>query len=72
MFITGALAGTMLTSLNRLRRSQRQARRRGRRIALSPDPGVLAAEQRLRALHSRRRCCTEGLEDRPIGGNGHV
>lgn len=50
MFITGALAGTMLTSLNRLRLSQRQARRRGRRIALSPDPDVLAAEQRLRAF----------------------
>jgi DNA-binding SARP family transcriptional activator len=49
VFITGALAGAVVTSLNRLRRSQRATRRRGRRIALPPEPGVLAAEQRLRA-----------------------
>ena len=49
VFITGALAGAVVTSLNRLRRSQRTARRRGRRIALPAEPGVLAAEQRLRA-----------------------
>ena len=40
----------MLTSLIRLRRRQRQERRRGRRIALPADPAVLAAEQRLRAV----------------------
>ena len=49
MFVTGGLAGAVLTSLTRLRRRQRQDRRRGRRIALPADPGVLAAEQRLRA-----------------------
>jgi DNA-binding SARP family transcriptional activator len=50
VFVTGALAGAVVTSLNRLRRSQRQARRRGRRIALPAGPEVLAAEQRLRAV----------------------
>ncbi len=49
VFVTGALAGAVLTSLGRLRRRQRQVRRRGRRIALPADPGVLATEQRLRA-----------------------
>jgi len=48
-FGVGALAGAVLTSLSRLRRRQRQYRRRGRRIALPADPEVLAAEQRLRA-----------------------
>ncbi len=47
--MTGALAGAVLTSLGRLRHRQRQARRRGRRIALPAAPEVLAAEQRLRA-----------------------
>ncbi len=50
IFISGALAGSVLTSLIRLRRRQRQERRRGRRIALPADPAVLAAEQRLRAV----------------------
>jgi DNA-binding SARP family transcriptional activator len=49
VFVVGALAGAVLTSLGRLRRRQRQYRRRGRRIALPADPGVLAAERRLRA-----------------------
>jgi DNA-binding SARP family transcriptional activator len=50
VFVTGALAGAVVTSLGRLRRSQRQARRRGRRIALPASAEVLAAEQRLRAV----------------------
>ena len=49
IFAAGALAGAVLTSLTRLRRRQRQYRRRGRRIALPTDPNALAAEQRLRA-----------------------
>ena len=49
VFISGVLAGAVLTSLARLRRRQRQQRRRGRRIALPADPDVLAAEQSLRA-----------------------
>lgn len=48
VFVTGALAGAILTSLTRLRFRQRQARRRGCRIALPADAAVLAAEQRLR------------------------
>jgi DNA-binding SARP family transcriptional activator len=48
-FITGALAGAVLTSMGRLRHKQRQERRRGRRIALPADPEVLATEQRLHA-----------------------
>jgi len=48
VFVTGALAGAILTSLARLRFRQRQSRRRGRRIGLPADAGVLAAEQRLR------------------------
>ena len=49
VFVTGALAGAILTSLARLRFRQRQSRRRGRRIALSGSD-ALAAEQRLRAV----------------------
>ena len=49
VFVTGALAGAILTSLMRLRFRQRQQRRRGRRIALPAHADVLAAEQRLRA-----------------------
>jgi DNA-binding SARP family transcriptional activator len=49
VFGAGALAGAVLMSLTRLRRRQRQYRRRGRRIALPADGAVLAAEQRLRA-----------------------
>jgi DNA-binding SARP family transcriptional activator len=49
VFMTGALAGAILTSLARLRFRQRQARRRGRRIALPANADVLAVEQRLQA-----------------------
>jgi DNA-binding SARP family transcriptional activator len=49
VFVTGALAGAVLTSLTRLRWRQRQDRGHGRRIALPVDRSVLAAEQRLRA-----------------------
>ena len=49
VFAAGALAGAVLTSLGRLRRRQRQYRRRGRRIPLPADPQVLAAERKLRA-----------------------
>jgi DNA-binding SARP family transcriptional activator len=49
LFVTGALAGAILTSLTRLRFRQRQLRRHGRRIALPGRPGVVAAERRLRA-----------------------
>ena len=52
IFMSGVLAGAVLTSLARLRRRQRQQRRRGRRIALPADPDVLAAEQHLRAAAS--------------------
>jgi DNA-binding SARP family transcriptional activator len=48
-FATGALAGSILTSLNAMRRRQRLERHAGRRIALPADPEVLAAEQQLRA-----------------------
>jgi DNA-binding SARP family transcriptional activator len=50
VFVTGALAGAVLTGLARLRRRQRQDRRHGRRIALPADRRVLAAEQRLRSV----------------------
>jgi DNA-binding SARP family transcriptional activator len=49
IFVAGALAGAILTSLTRLRFRQRQARRRGRRIALPAGADVVAAEQRMRA-----------------------
>ena len=49
VFAAGALAGSVLTCLTRLRRRQRLERRRGRRIALPTDRGVLTSEQRLRA-----------------------
>ena len=49
VFVTGALAGAVLTSLSRLRLRQRQQRRRGRRIALPADPRMEVTEQRLRA-----------------------
>ncbi|MGH3303914.1 MAG: BTAD domain-containing putative transcriptional regulator [Streptosporangiaceae bacterium] len=54
MFVTGALAGAILTSLTRLRFRQRQERRRGRRIALPDSTAVLATEQRLRATTPAR------------------
>ena len=49
-FVTGALAGAILTSLTRLRWRQRQVRRRGRRVALPAIEDVLVAEQRLHAV----------------------
>jgi DNA-binding SARP family transcriptional activator len=49
VFVTGALAGAVLTSLSRLRLRQRQHRRRGRRIALPADSRVQVTEQRLHA-----------------------
>jgi DNA-binding SARP family transcriptional activator len=70
VFGVGALAGAVLTSLTRLRWRQRQHRGRGRRIALPPDPDVLAAEQRLRAsvqaepsatLQEALRCLESGI-----------
>ena len=48
VFVTGALAGAILTSLTRLRFQQRQQRRRGRRIRLPASVSVLAAEQGMR------------------------
>ena len=48
-FATGALAGSILTSLKAMRHRQRLERHAGRRIALPADPDVLAAEQQLRA-----------------------
>jgi DNA-binding SARP family transcriptional activator len=50
LFITGALAGAVLSSLSRMRHRQRQNRRRGRRISLPAEPAALATEQRLRAV----------------------
>ena len=61
VFVTGALAGAVLTGLTRLRRRQRQERRRGRRIALPADTRVLAAEQRLRSVAP-----AEPLEAEPL------
>jgi DNA-binding SARP family transcriptional activator len=49
IFVSGALAGAVLTSLGRMRHRQRQERRRGRRIPLPEDARALATEQRLRA-----------------------
>lgn len=63
VFSTGMLAGAVLTSLTRLRRRQSQHRRRGRRIALPADPGVLAAEQRLRAAGPAQAVPLESLQD---------
>jgi DNA-binding SARP family transcriptional activator len=49
VFAAGALAGAVVASLGRLRAWQRQYRRRGRRIPLPADPGVLGVERKLRA-----------------------
>jgi LysM domain/Bacterial transcriptional activator domain len=54
IFVTGALAGAIVTSLTRLRLRQRQERRRGRRIALPASTEVLATEQRLRVTTAAR------------------
>ncbi len=63
VFVTGALAGAVLTSLTLLRWRQRQDRRRGRRIALPRDRSVLAAEQRLRATGATETVPLETLRD---------
>ena len=63
VFVTGALAGAVLTSLTRLRWRQRQYRRRSRRIALPADRGVLTAEQRLRAAVPAETVPLETLRD---------
>ncbi|HUB38040.1 MAG TPA: BTAD domain-containing putative transcriptional regulator [Streptosporangiaceae bacterium] len=63
VFVTGALAGAVLSTLTRLRWRQRQGRRRGRRIALPADLGVLAAEQRLRAAVPAETVPLETLRD---------
>jgi DNA-binding SARP family transcriptional activator len=52
VFVTGALAGAILSSLTRLRFRQRQQRRRARRIALPANAAALATEQRVRAAAS--------------------
>jgi len=62
VFVTGALAGAILTSLTRMRLRQRQERRRGRRIALPGREDVLAAEQRLHA----------GAPGEPVGTLRHA
>jgi DNA-binding SARP family transcriptional activator len=63
VFVTGALAGAVLTTLTRLRWRQRQDRRPGRRIALPADRSVLAAEQRLRAAGPAETVPLETLRD---------
>jgi DNA-binding SARP family transcriptional activator len=49
-FVSGMLAGAVLSNLARLRRIQRQHRRRGRRISLPAEREVQEAERRLRAV----------------------
>jgi DNA-binding SARP family transcriptional activator len=76
-FVTGALAGAILTSLTRLRFRQRQERRRGRRIALPASTAVLATEQRLRATTivqplRRLRDALAILEAGVRAGNGRL
>jgi DNA-binding SARP family transcriptional activator len=61
MFVTGALAGAILTSLTRLRFRQRQQRRRGRRIGLPAGTTALATEQRLRATARPMQSLREAL-----------
>jgi DNA-binding SARP family transcriptional activator len=63
VFVTGALAGAVLSSLLRLRWRQRQNRHRGRHIALPVDPSVMAAEQRLRATATAEAIPLESLRD---------
>jgi DNA-binding SARP family transcriptional activator len=77
MFITGALAGTIVTSLTRLRLRQRQERRRGRRIALPASTAVFATEQRLRITTpaqplERLRDALALLEGSALTGNGKL
>jgi len=63
VFITGALAGAVLTSLMRLRWRQRQNRHRGRHIALPVDRRVMAAERRLRSAAQAQAIPLESLRD---------
>jgi DNA-binding SARP family transcriptional activator len=63
VFVTGALAGALLTSLTRLRWRQGQHRRRGRRIALPVDRRAVAAERRLRAAAPAEAIVLETLRD---------
>jgi DNA-binding SARP family transcriptional activator len=74
IFVTGALAGSVLTSLTRLRLRQRQERRGGRRIALPASMAALATEQRLRATMQqqpvqRLRDALAVLEAGALAGN---
>jgi hypothetical protein len=77
MFVTGALAGAIVTSLMRLRLRQRQERRRGRRITLPASTAVLATEQRLRATPpaqplERLRDALAILEASALTGSGRL
>ena len=63
VFITGALAGAVLTSLMRLRWRQRQNRHRGRHIALPADRRAMAAERRLRSAALAEAIPLETLGD---------
>jgi DNA-binding SARP family transcriptional activator len=77
MFVTGALAGAIVTSLTRLRLRQRQERRRGRRIALPASTAVLATEQRLRMTTpaqplERLRDALAILQASALTGNGRL
>jgi hypothetical protein len=77
MFVTGALAGAIVTSLTRLRLRQRQERRRGRRITLPASTAVLAMEQRLRATTpaqplERLRDALAVLEASALAGKGRL
>jgi len=77
MFVTGALAGAVVTSLMRLRLRQHQERRPGRRIALPSSTAVLATEQRLRAPTlaqpiERLRDALAILEASTLSGSGRL
>ena len=63
VFVTGALAGAVLTSLMRLRWRQRQNRHRGRHIALPVDRRAMAAERRLRSAALPEAVPVETLRD---------
>jgi DNA-binding SARP family transcriptional activator len=77
VFVTGALAGAIVTNLMQMRFRQRQERRRGRRIALPVSTAVLATEQRLRVVTQaqplqRLREALAILEDGAVTGNGKL
>jgi DNA-binding SARP family transcriptional activator len=63
VFVTGALAGAVLTSLMRLRWRQRQNRHRGRHIALPVDRRAMAAERRLHSAALAEAVPLETLRD---------